>query len=185
MIYFTSDTHFNHDREFIYGPRGFSSAEEMNKTIINNWNSIVTNDDDIYVVGDFFLGTDITYVESTLKRLNGKIHLIIGNHDTPAKLDIYERFSNIVEIVWATQIKYNGRLFYVSHYPTLTADLNSDPKRAVFNLFGHTHSKDKFFEDRPYMYNVAVDAHNNKPISIEEIFEDIQNEIKKCITFLV
>ena len=184
MIYFTSDTHFNHDREFIFGPRGFKNITEANETIIKNWNEIVKPDDDIYVIGDFFLGTDIDFVKEALKTLNGNIYLIIGNHDTPAKIKIYKESANVVEIVWATQIEYNGRKFYLSHYPTLTADLNSNPDKCVFNLFGHTHSKEKFYEDRPYMYNVAVDAHDNRPVSIEEVFTDIQNEIKKCNNFL-
>lgn len=185
MIYFTSDTHFNHDREFIWKPRGFKSIDESNNTIITNWNKTVGKDDDVYMLGDFFLGKDIDFIKNTLKMLNGKIHLIIGNHDTPAKIKIYESAKNIIEIVWAKQIEYKGRQFYLSHYPTLTADLNSNPNRCVFGIFGHTHSKEKFFEDRPYMYNVAVDAHDNTPVSIAQVYEDIQNEIKKCKSFLV
>ena len=142
MIYFISDTHFNHDKAFIWGPRGFKSVQEANETIIKNWLETVTREDDIYV-------------------------------------------RNIVEIVWATQIEYKGRQFYLSHYPTLTADLQSNPDRAVFNLFGHTHSKEKFFEERPYMYNVACDAHNCKPVSIDEVYSDIQQKIKECLSFLV
>ena len=33
MIYFTSDLHFNHDRDFVYVPRGFQSVDEMNQTL--------------------------------------------------------------------------------------------------------------------------------------------------------
>lgn len=185
MIYLTSDTHFNHDREFIWGPRGFKNISIANYTLIRNWNSTVGPNDDVYMLGDFFLGKDIDFVKETLNKLNGRIHLIIGNHDTPAKLKIYTESDKVVEIVYATQIEYKGRTFYLSHYPTLTADLNSNPDRCVFGLFGHTHSKNKFFEDRPYMYNVAVDAHDNKPVSIEQVYNDIQDEIRKCINFLV
>ncbi len=185
MIWFISDTHFNHDREFIWGPRGFKNVSESNDNIIHNWNAKISPDDTVYMLGDFFLGKDIDYVKNTLNKLNGKIHLIIGNHDTPAKIKIYEASAKIVEIVWSTQIEYKGRQFYLSHYPTLTADLNSNPDRCIFGIFGHTHSKSKFYEDRPYMYNVAVDAHNNCPVSIEEVYNDIQEEIKKCINFLV
>ena len=184
MIWFISDTHFNHDREFCWGPRGFKNIEESNRTIFSNWNEKIGVDDDVYMLGDFFLGRDNDYVEKTLAKLNGRIHLIIGNHDTPAKLRIYAKAKNVVEIAWSTQIEYNGRKFYLSHYPTLTADLNSNPDHCVFGIFGHTHSKNKFYEDRPYMYNVAVDAHNNYPVSIEEVYNDIQEEIKKCYKFL-
>ena len=90
MIWFTSDLHLNHDREFIWGPRGFKSVDEANRTLIDNWRFVVKPDDDIYVLGDFFLGKDHDYIENVLSRLPGKIHVIIGNHDTPAKVKIYE-----------------------------------------------------------------------------------------------
>ena len=114
---------------------------------------------------NFFLGEDYEFITNTINSLNGRIHLVIGNHDTPAKVEFYKKFDNIVEISWATQIKYNKRQFYLSHYPTQTADLNSDPKTCVFNIYGHVHSKEKFYEDRPYMYCVALDAQDNKPVN--------------------
>lgn len=185
MIYLTSDTHFGHDRQFIWGPRGFKSCKEADETIIKNWNSIVTNNDTVIHAGDFGLGKDIEYIKKVISRLNGKIILVIGNHDTPAKIKLYQELSKFVEVVWAKQIEYEGRKFYISHYPTLTADLNSNPEHCVFNLFGHTHSKEVFYGGRPYMYNVAVDAHDCKPVSIKQIHNDIDNEIKDCLKFLV
>lgn len=184
MLYFISDTHFNHNRSFVYTPRGFNSIEEMSETIITNWNNKITNEDDVYVLGDFFLGNDFEYITNTLNRLNGKIHIIIGNHDTDKKIELYGNTSNIFDIQYATMIKYNKRLFYLSHYPTFTSTLTTNPDNAIINLFGHTHSEDKFYEDRPYMYNVACDAHNCTPVSIEEIIKDIDAEIEKCFSFL-
>ena len=55
-IFFTSDLHFCHDREFIWGSRGFSSCDEMNNTIIERWNNTVTDYDIVYVLGDLMLG---------------------------------------------------------------------------------------------------------------------------------
>lgn len=179
-IYLTSDTHFCHDKPFLYEPRGFNSVDEMNKTIINNWNGIVTDPDDIYVLGDFFLGTDTDYIRGTIGNLRGKIHLIIGNHDTPAKIELYKEL-RICEVLYATQIKFKKRLFYLSHYPTLTATLQSNPEKAIFNLFGHTHSKDKFYENSPYMYNVAVDANDNAPVSIDFIYDSIMKKISETV----
>ena len=88
MIYFTSDLHFGHNKEFIYKPRGFNSIEDHDNTIIKNWNNIVTEDDDIYVLGDLMLG-DKEYGLNCLKRLRGKIHIVVGNHDTTNKIDLY------------------------------------------------------------------------------------------------
>lgn len=177
MFYFISDTHFNHNKPFIYEPRGFSSVQEADAAIIKNWNETVGKNDDIYVVGDFFLGTDMKYIDEVLNTLHGKIHLIIGNHDTDAKLKRYEKYSNIVEIAFGTRLKYKGKTYYVSHYPTLVENCDDTELPNVINLFGHTHNKEKFFEDRPNMYNVACDAHNCTPVSIEEIRADIKNKI--------
>lgn len=183
-IFFTSDTHFNHDREFVYSPRGFKTIQEMNGTFVKNWNETVGNDDNIYVLGDFFLGTDFNYIQEVLNKLNGRIHLVTGNHDTPSKITEYTSWNNIVEIADALRIRYKKREFFLCHYPVLTASLEQDPNKAVINLFGHTHSKDKFYEDRPYMYNVAVDANDNKPVEIEEILTAFNNKVKECISTL-
>ena len=183
-IFFTSDTHFNHDREFVYSPRGFKTIQEMNGTLVKNWNETVGNDDDIYVLGDFFLGTDFNCIQEVLNKLNGRIHLVTGNHDTPSKITEYTSWNNIVEIADALRIRYKKREFFLCHYPVLTASLEQDPNKAVINLFGHTHSKDKFYEDRPYMYNVAVDANDNKPVEIEEILTAFNNKVKECISTL-
>lgn len=183
-IFFTSDTHFNHDREFVYSPRGFKTIQEMNGTLVKNWNETVGNDDDIYVLGDFFLGTDFNYIQEVLNKLNGRIHLVTGNHDTPSKIIEYTSWNNIVEIADALRIRHKKREFFLCHYPVLTASLEQDPDKAVINLFGHTHSKDKFYEDRPYMYNVAVDANDNKPVEIEEILTAFNNKVKECISTL-
>ena len=184
MLYFISDTHFGHNKEFIYGPRGFSNVDDMMTSIINNWNDRVTNDDDIYVLGDFALGQDLELVKEIIGKLNGRIHLVIGNHDTDRKIELYKSIDKVVEIGYALQIKHNGRRYYMSHYPTVTANMDSNPHNIVINLFGHTHSKDKFYEGRPYMYNVACDAHNCCPVSIEEIETDIKNEIDSCVDFI-
>ena len=184
MIYFTSDTHFNHDREFIYGPRGFKNITEADFTIVKNWNTIVEPNDDVYVLGDFFLGTDIAYIQDLLDILHGNIHLIRGNHDTDAKIALYRERTSIVEIADALRLDYEGYCFYLSHFPTLTANLTEHPSMVLYNLHGHTHSKKKFYQDNPYMYNVAVDAHDNKLVSIGEVMYDIDREIEKCKSFL-
>ena len=56
MIYFTSDLHFNHNKNFIYESRGFKSIEEHDKEIIKNWNNIIKDNDDVYILGDLMLG---------------------------------------------------------------------------------------------------------------------------------
>lgn len=76
MIYLTSDTHFCHNKDFLYEPRGFQSIEEHDEAIVKNWNSIVTPDDEVYHLGDVMLN-DNTKGLGYLKQLNGKIHIIL------------------------------------------------------------------------------------------------------------
>ena len=112
MIYFTSDLHFGHDKDFIYKSRGFNSIEDHDNTIIENWNNIVTEDDDVYVLGDLMLG-DKEYGLNCLKRLKGKIHIVVGNHDTTNKIDLYStKLNNVVEIKPIIILKYNKYKFY-------------------------------------------------------------------------
>ena len=107
MIYFTSDLHLNHNRGFIYEPRGFHSVEEMNEAIIDLWNKIVTDDDDVYLLGDVMLGDTQLGIE-LFKRLKGKIHIVLGNHDTDNRVELYRTLPNVVEVALALKIKYNG-----------------------------------------------------------------------------
>lgn len=55
MIYFTSDLHFGHNKEFLYKSRGYNSLNEMTEDIILKWNSTVQNEDDVYILGDLML----------------------------------------------------------------------------------------------------------------------------------
>ena len=184
MIYITSDLHFFHDREFIYKPRGFSSVEEMNQAYVSEWQTKVSNNDDIYVLGDFCLGNDYEKISNLLNILPGRIHLIIGNHDTPAKLEFYAKQENVVDIKYADVIQYKRRRYYLSHYVTMTSTLESNPSNCVINLHGHLHTSQKFYEDRPYLYNVSVDANENHLLTMDEIERNVRNEINKCISLL-
>lgn len=176
-IYFTSDTHFCHNKDFCYEPRGFKTIEEMNEKIFNNWNSIVTDEDDIYHLGDVMLNDD-TQGMMYLENLKGKIHIIRGNHDTDTRVEKYKQLNNVVEITYATIIKYGKVHLYLCHYPTLTANYDDDKPwhKNLVNLFGHTHQQENFYNNNPYMYHVGVDSHNCKPIEIEEILEEIRQK---------
>lgn len=180
MIYFTSDLHLGHDQEFIWGARGFNSVTEMNEKIITRWNSRITKDDDVYVLGDLVMG-GVENVE-LLKQLNGKIHIIYGNHDGPKKREAYAELENVVECGWANMIKYKKYNFYLSHYPTITdnEDIGEivSPKECVINLFGHTHQFDDFYDTNDgynfRMYHVGVDSHDCFPVPIDEVIEEIK-----------
>ena len=75
MIWLTSDLHLFHNQEFIYKPRGFSSVEEMNEVIEQNWNGLVNDDDEVYILGDLRVGgkkVSNNACMEIVKRLKGK-----------------------------------------------------------------------------------------------------------------
>ena len=173
MIWFSSDLHLNHDKDFIYKPRGFLNVYDMNNTIIKNFHSVINPGDDLYLLGDNFLGE----LEAGIKLFNqlpGKIHLIYGNHDTNNRIYNITKCHNVVESIgYADIIEYKKFHFYLSHFPTITTNYDDNNKpltRRILCLAGHTHSKEKF--DPCGSYNVAVDAHNNFPVSIDDIIKD-------------
>lgn len=174
MIYFTSDLHLFHNRDFLYKPRGFESVYEMNDAILKNWNSTVDMGDDVYVLGDLMLNDNDGGIK-LFKQLKGNIHVLLGNHDTDARVDLYRHCYNVVDVKYADILKYNGYHFFLCHYPTITTNISKESlKQAAINLFGHTHSKDKFYGDNPFMYNVACDAHNCTPVSLDCIINDVE-----------
>ena len=184
-IFVTSDLHFNHDREVVWGARGFSSVAEMNEAIIERYNSVVSPEDEVYILGDLCLGggeKGMTAINQALiERLNGRIHIVCGNHCTPARIEMYRFCKNVVEIVYATMVHYKGYHFYLSHFPTLTANLEKEYlKQCTINLFGHTHQRDNFFEDRPYMYHVGCDSHNCFPVLLDDAIEEMKDKVREC-----
>lgn len=176
-IFITSDTHFCHDKPFVWEPRGLTSAEEMNETIIERWNSVVKPNDMIFHLGDTMLLDNNKGIEC-LKRLNGQICLIYGNHDTNNRIElIHKELPSIITLGYAHLFKYKKINIYLSHYPTLTSNMGDTGLwHRVISLHGHTHQKANFlYPDNPFIYHVGVDSHNCYPVNIEEVIADIKN----------
>lgn len=166
-IWLTSDQHFNHNRDFIYEPKGFKSVDEATEISIARWNKVVKPNDTVYCLGDLALSGDLEKITSIIKRLNGTIILIRGNHDNDTRVElykslgikVYERFYNL---------KFGGRTFHLEHYDNPRNYNSTD----IF-VHGHTHSPHKFC-DKPNLYNVAVNAHNSYPVSIDTVLNEVQ-----------
>lgn len=184
-IWITSDWHFLHNREFLYRPRGFDSVEEMNEAIIERHNAVVAEDDDVYVCGDLALGGGgegaLSAAKYLIERLNGRIHVILGNHDTPARIKMYQTCKNIVDIKYADMIHYKGYHFFLSHFPSMTSNLEKESlKQCTINLFGHTHQQNNFYQDIPFMYHVGMDSHSCFPVLLDVAIEEMKNKVKEC-----
>lgn len=174
----------SHNREFIYKARGFSSIEEMNEAIIERYNSIVSDEDEVYILGDLMLGDNEKGMEC-LRRLRGKLHIVIGNHCTSTREILYGTLPNVMTVGLAARLKYKGYHFFMTHYPCMTGNLERESlKQMTLNLYGHTHQMTNFYEDRPYMYHVGVDSHNCAPVLLDDVIEEMNEKVKECISFL-
>ena len=173
MIYITSDTHFNHANILKYEAetRPFETVEEMNETIINNWNSVVAEDDTIYVCGDMFMGM-LDKIEPIINRLKGKIILVRGNHDTKNRLEIYKTLG--IEIHDIAYISYKGRFFILCHFPIASQEFINMVRKdnsEVVVLYGHIHSNaPKGYVDGTY--HIGIDTNDLTPISLEQIWKE-------------
>lgn len=176
-IWFTSDTHFGHNRDFMFTPRGFTNIEDHDDTLFALWNELIAPDDEVFHLGDVFLN-DNEHGLDILSKLNGKIHIILGNHDTKTRAELFKNCANVVEVTIAKEIKIGKHFFWLCHFPTLTAYEDGKPlSEHLICLHGHTHSPNKFmFDDNPYIYNVNPEAHNNKPVTLDDILEDIKQK---------
>ena len=173
-IFLSSDYHLNHNKDFIYKARGFECVEDMNEEIIKRHNEVVGWDDDIYLLGDLMLMNDEEGIKY-LRRLNGRIHIIIGNHDSDKRLSLYSTLNNVEEIEYAQRLQFSKFTFFLSHYPLCA---NFGKRNNTINLCGHLHTKDKWEQwDEFGIYHVDFDAHG-RPISLDEVIMDIEGKMK-------
>ena len=175
MRYYTSDTHFFHANIIEYCNRPFTNVTHMDKSLIREWNRKVTTEDDIYILGDFAFAraADISKVETLCKKLNGRKHLIYGNHDVIHPHRLAE--AGIQSLHYPYLTLDNG--WHLIHDPSLAVAF---PKGSVV-LAGHIHdlTGDKVIANKDKLViNVGVDIWNYQPVSEEEI----ENLIKEWKT---
>ncbi len=179
-VFFTSDTHFNHTNIIAYCQRPFRNVYDMNETIIANWNNVVGPDDIVFHLGDFCLGGADEW-NRILERLNGKIYLILGNHDLKnIRQGLIDRFEHIA---MSMCIQIRKKKIYLNHFPYLCFEggYNHD----VWQLFGHVHTRpsntgidaSRLQYLYPIQLDVGVDNNNFTPLS----FEQVQTQILKQI----
>jgi len=157
--FFTADTHFNHANIIGYCNRPFSSIEEMNASLVANWNAKVKAGDTVYVLGDLgFFGSAKQALNTTTK-LNGHIRLILGGHDK----DIRRWWKQgkplrMAEVSTNKLIDVEGHKVFLSHYAHRVWPCSH---YGSFHLYGHSHGR---LDDHGLSCDVGVDAWNFKPV---------------------
>lgn len=188
-IFFTSDTHFGHSKIIDYCKRPFPSIEEHDKTLIQNWNNTVGQDDTVFHLGDFAYGNS-QFIANIIKQLNGNIILIKGNHDLRnMNPTLYNIFS---DVVYQARILIDKQTVYLNHFPFLCfdhGDINLYKDNYSIQLFGHVHSGPLTSSEDvnrlnilfPTQYDVGVDNNNYTPISWTDVKNKIKQQINKSL----
>lgn len=158
MIYYSADPHFGHQNIIKFCNRPFASVDEMDDEIIRRYNSRVTDADDLYIIGDFSF-RNAKSVGSYLERLNGRKHLIWGNHDT-------HQVKNHPS--WSTSQPYlelndQGENVVLFHYAMRSWNKSF---YGSYHLFGHTHGK---LPSHGRSLDVGVDCWGFQPVTLAEI----------------
>jgi len=150
--------------------RPFSSTEEMNQVMIDRWNAVVKSTDSVYHLGDMafirYSPTAVCTFEELCKNLQGHKYIVAGNHDDHRVL----KEQREIKVLPAQYVlRWNKHHFVLSHFPMLTWDRSH---YGTFQLFGHYHGH---LQSEWRQMDVGVDAHNLSPISIEQVFDILNN----------
>jgi len=167
-IWFTSDSHFNHQKIISYSHRPFASLAEMELAMISNWNECVSRGDLVYHLGDFALtwgNRDVEVIDELLAKLNGTKILISGNHDRKEVTE-NKRWASVHQLQ-EIKVDRNGETkqrIVLCHYPLRVWNRMH---HGAWMLHGHSHGS---LEDvGGKSMDVGVDCRNFRPVSIDEV----------------
>ena len=177
--FYISDWHYGHGNIIAIDNRPFKTLDEMNDELVERWNSVVSAEDVVYVLGDmFWCNLDIAI--QTLQKLNGQKFLIKGNHDRCNDGKFLKQFVKVTEYL---EVEDSGRKVVLCHYPI---PCFKNHFYGWYHLYGHVHSSfewnmmehDKYLMKELYgkecrMYNVGamMPYMNYTPRTLDQIEE--------------
>lgn len=165
MIWFTSDLHLGHTNAINLCQRPFETVDEMNRTLIRNYNSRVAKNDTVYILGDLSFRIPVEEANELIRQLKGKKILLRGNHDKQYDPNLFEAIYDFFEL--KGYYKYPIALM---HYPMLEWPKS---RHGSLHLHGHQHNKftynEQMRQEGILRYDVGVDANNYAPVSLKEI----------------
>lgn len=181
-VYFIADLHFGHKDILAFDNRPFETIEKHDEALIENWNSVVGMDDEVFILGDISWYGSTKTIE-IIQSLNGIKHLIVGNHDKKL-LRNRELQALFVEIADYKELSLpDGKGIVLCHYPI---PCFNNHYRGWYHLYGHVHDSfewkmmlntkfqmEKLYEKPCEMYNVGamLSYMNFTPKTLDEILQ--------------
>ena len=183
-VYFTSDSHFNHNQKFIYESRGYKNRYEHNDALITKINEVVRPEDTLIHLGDFCLNITPPEFDAILSRINCQnIAYIWGNHNSCIRryyedavtteygkdIEVYPyAVGKLTYLGYYKELIVNGHMIVIHHYPH---QIWNQMQKSAWQLSGHSHYSNPTTQlDHPdnKILDVGWDGHG-KPLSFPEI----------------
>ncbi len=174
VYFFTSDLHFGSEEIIEREARPFKNIREFEDVFVSNVNSVATQEDTLFVVGDWInynneYQSDPSVFEIS-RRILPSIVIVLGNGEKRLMEkhyhgDFKEMRSSLIQygiedVVDSMYIEFGGEHFFLTHHP-------KDHVDECINLFGHTHRGSGLW--KPYGLNVGIDLNHFRPFSEAEI----------------
>ncbi len=152
----------------------------MNEALIAHWNGKVSQDDEVYIIGDFAYRS-VCSVAAYLTQLNGYKHLIIGNHDLWLEND--QGLVGFFESVEHMQvIRLDDKTITLCHYPmfewTGSRRAMDQQTSKSWLIHGHIHNcrdTDSYHyirEQLPCALNAGVEINLYELVTFEELLSN-------------
>ncbi len=155
--FFTSDTHFGDTRILRAAKRRFKTIAEHDTHLIARWRATVSDDDEVWHLGDFAPRHDAQAVGALLAQLPGRKHLVTGNNDDDATR-AHPGWASVHDYVELTD---NGLLCILCHYALRTWNKMG---KGSLDLHGHSHA---MLKPLTRQFDVGVDAWAYAPVTLD------------------
>lgn len=173
MNLYISDLHFGHSNVINFDRRPFADRDEMDQAMITLWNSKVSADDHVYIVGDFCYRNENT-ADWYLRQLKGHKHLVIGNHDSETLKNerAMSYFESVDKMLHVTD---KDKHICLCHFPL--AEWNGY-RKGHWHIYGHIHGRKEetyeFMRTKEKALNAAACINNYTPASVDELIRNNQ-----------
>jgi calcineurin-like phosphoesterase family protein len=156
--FYISDTHFDHANIIRLCNRPFKNVDEMNETMMERWNAVVSDDDTVYHLGDFAWKS--SKVAQWTHRLKGRIIYVRGNHAVGPEADSTTSYIELQDAPYS---------LVLCHYPIVSWN---GMYRDWYHFYGHVHGSPLNhmpLDWRARAFDVGVECLDYTPRTAEEI----------------